>query len=248
MSARFFVFVLLVTLASSAAAQTCPRDDPNGPPVPSNARTLEGQLVWHDDLRGWFGLKTDADVCGVREVQLIADPGDDFGPRWKVIEQKMETLRTCRVRTHGILQIPITGYYSAAVYQVLTQIGPVGQCTVKAVFPDYSDLTPIPGLQRYTVSMSFDYGHESPLVAHVTAHQQELKPWQAYAHYDLTGGFVFYAYCAKDFAATQFHGTPAAKPWLVDGYVAMDPESAAAKHVTHIALQYTCQTETNRSE
>lgn len=237
------ILLLLCGCCCVALAQDCPKDNSNGPPVPSQQRTLQGQLVWHNDLRGWFGLKTDGEVCGVHEVQLIADPGDNFGPRWKVIEQRTERLRECRVRSQGFLQIPMTGYYSAPVYQIVTKIEPVGPCTPKAAFPDYSEAKPKSGLDRYTVSMSFDYGHKSPLIAHVAAHGQELRPWQAYAHYDLTGGFVFYAYCATGFGATKFQGTPEAKPWLVDAYIALDPEEAAAKHVTHITLQYTCQKE-----
>jgi hypothetical protein len=75
-----------------------------------------------------------------------------------------------------------------------------------------------------------------------------LTPWQAYASYWLTGGYVFYAYCADGFDLTHFVGTPETKPWLVDNYIAMDPEGAAQKHVTRLRLDYTCRREPAQSK
>ncbi len=68
-----------------------------------------------------------------------------------------------------------------------------------------------------------------------------LNPWQAYASYFLTGGFVLYADCADEFDLAKFTGTPEMKPWRSDNQVLMDPETAAQKHVTQLRLDYTCR-------
>jgi hypothetical protein len=74
-----------------------------------------------------------------------------------------------------------------------------------------------------------------------------LTPWQAYASYWLTGSFGFYAQCADGFDLASFSGTPETKPWLIDNQIAMDPETAATKHVTQLRLDYTCRRESKTS-
>ena len=46
------------------------------------------------------------------------------------------------------------------------------------------------------------------------------------------------------FDLAAYSGTPAARPDLiVAGYVAIQPEAAAQKHVTNLRLDYTCRRE-----
>jgi hypothetical protein len=79
----------------------------------------------------------------------------------------------------------------------------------------------------------------------VTSGHHALGPWQAYAGYILTGGYVFYSNCAEGFRISNLRGTPEAKPDLgiLDNFAAIDPEAAAEKHIEHITLAYTCRRE-----
>ncbi len=88
--------------------------------------------------------------------------------------------------------------------------------------------------------IAYGTGHDH-IVVSARSGSKSLVPWQAYANYFLTGEFGLYARCADDFDLTHFQGTPAAKPWLTDNSIAMDPETAAAEHVTHLRLDYTCR-------
>jgi hypothetical protein len=141
---------------------------------------------------------------------------------------------------HGPLGIPGTGYYSAALYQNADKIEPAKDCVLKPHLPDYSKAKPVSSIRSYRVAIRIDY-----LGDHITITARSgdriLTPWQAYASYQLTGDFGLYAYCAGDFYVAHFTGTPEAKPWLIDTYIAMDPESAAQRHVTRLRLDYTCR-------
>ncbi len=142
----------------------------------------------------------------------------------------------------GQLGIPGTGYYSADIYQNVDKIAPAGGCAMQSALPDYSNSKPAPSVRSYRISMRIHYrargGH---IIVATQSGTAQLTPWQAYARYWLTGGYVFYAYCADEFNLTTFSGTHAAKPWLMDNEIAMDPESAAMKHITYLRLDYTCR-------
>jgi hypothetical protein len=59
---------------------------------------------------------------------------------------------------------------------------------------------------------------------------RELRPWQAYASYWLTGGFVLYGHCGESFVIDKVFGTPKANPGHFDDpltpndMAAFDPE------------------------
>jgi len=243
---RVALFAVLCLIAIHPSfAQSCPEENPNGPSKESASRTLTGKVVYHDGLRQWFGLQLDTPVCGVdKEIQLLQGGG-----AFEVDEsnaQALEVFRGCRATVQGPLGIPGTGYYSAALYQNVDKIVPEKDCVLKPHFPDYSKVKPDPSIHNYRVSTRIDYlGDHIAITAR--SGDRLLTPWQAYASYMLTGGFVFYAYCADDFDLRHFTGTPETKPWLVDNYIAMDPETAATKHVTRLRLDYTCRREPKRS-
>ena len=95
--------------------------------------------------------------------------------------------------------------------------------------------------------MHIDYEPgDHPVVLSVTSAGKELHPWQAYASYWLTGGFVLYGECAKGFVVDQVFGNPQANPSHFDdprtaGDKAMfDPEGAAAAGQKRLDLAYTC--------
>ncbi len=241
MRTALFAVTLLLTAFRPAIAQSCPKENPNGPSIESDPQTITGKVVYHDEIRQWFGLQLDSPVCGVdKEIQLLQGGGAfevDEGNAYAI-----EVFRGCRVTVRGALGIPGTGYYSAELYQNADKIEPAKDCVLKPHLPDYSKAKPDSSIRSYRVAMQINYqargGH---IVVTAESGARALTPWQAYASYWLTGGYVFYANCADDFDLTHFAGTPETKPWLIDNYIAMDPESAAQKHVTHLRLDYTCR-------
>jgi hypothetical protein len=228
--------LLLVCAALPVRGQQCPKKNQNGPSQPSEARTLEGQLIYHDGIRKWFELKLDRSECGQESVELVQVYGA-FAPGYRA---SLETLRGCRVRTKGVLGLPSTGYYSLDLYQAVDVVDPVGKCMKQPPFPDYSKVKPDKSIRSYRVEMTIVYEQgDHPILFHVTSGGRELKPWQAYASYRLTGGFVLWGYCADGFAVDKAFGTPEAKPQVIDS-AAFDPESAAAAGKKKLQLGYTC--------
>jgi hypothetical protein len=231
--------VLLFPLLSCFAArgQQCPQPDPKGATIPSAIRTLEGQLIFHDGIRKWFELKLNQPQCGQTSTELVR--GDDWTP--------LQVLRGCRVRSTGALDFSPTGYYSLETSQDVQKIEPVGVCTRQSPLPDYSHAKPDPAIRKYRVEMNVDYGPgDHPIVFRVTSGSKELQPWQAYASYDLTGGFVLYGNCGDGFMVDKVFGTPEAHPSHFtealdpSDRAAFDPESAAASGKTDLHLGYTC--------
>jgi hypothetical protein len=221
-----------------ALAQQCPQTNPTGHTVASEVRTLEGRLIFHDGIREWFELKLDQPQCEQTSIQLIPG-GDDWTP--------LEVLRGCRVRSKGALNFSRTGYYSLDTYQSVEQIEPVGACTQQAPFPDYSKAKPDKSIRGYRVDMHVNYRPgDHPIIFRVSSAGQELQPWQAYANYMLTGGFVLYGHCGEGFVVDKVFGTPQAKPShfdeprTSDDMAAFDPESAAASGKKDLHLGYTC--------
>jgi hypothetical protein len=232
----FTVLVLIcLSISQPSGAQDCPRRNPNGADVASVSRTLQGKVIFHDDLRQWLSLQLDSQVCGESVVELVNPDIDKPNPL------PLEVFRGCRVRANGILGLPNTGYYSADLYQNVTHIEALEGCVRQPAFPEYSKMSPARSVRKYQVSMWFHYGpFADPVHAKIAMAKQVLSPWQIYAHYYLTGGFSFYGYCADGFTMSHMAGTPEANPWMVDNYLAMNPETAAAKHVSHIKVSFTC--------
>ena len=73
----------------------------------------------------------------------------------------------------------------------------------------------------------------------VTADGRRISPWQAYASYQLTGGFVLYGSCGDGFSVERVFGTREAKPSLNE-LATFDPETAAAEGKRSLRLGYTC--------
>lgn len=222
-----------VTLAV-AVAQECPQPSATGPTVRSEVQTLEGTLVFHDSIRKWFELKLNQSQCGNTSIELVPANTDDWTP--------LEVLRSCAVKSTGEIDIPATGYYSLNLYQAVNHIEPVGDCVQKPPFPDYSNLKPDKSVLEYRVEMSLNYRPgDHPIIFRVWSAGTELRPWQAYASYMLTGGFVLYGYCGDGFVVDKVYGTPQAKPsQFDDNAAAFDPESAAALGKKDLLLKYTC--------
>jgi hypothetical protein len=210
----------------------------NGVSADSSPRTLEGQLVYHDGIRQWFELKLDKPQCGQTSIQLVR-----IESKW----QTLVVLRGCHVRSTGKIYDSPTGYYSLDLAQDVMAIEPRGECKLQPPFPDYSKAKPDPAVQRYRVEMLVDYtSGDHPIQFHVTSSDRELRPWQAYASYWLTGGFVLYGKCADGFTVGDVTGPPSANPRHFTGQgepgdmATYDPESAAEAGIRQQDLGYTC--------
>jgi|ERR1035437_160768 hypothetical protein len=87
---------------------------------------------------------------------------------------------------------------------------------------------------------------DHPVVFRVLSSGKELRPWQEYASYFLTGGFVLYGYCGEGFVVDKVFGTPQAtpqhfeEPHSPDDAAIFDPESAATAGKKDLHLGYTC--------
>ncbi len=221
-----------------AIAQECPRAEAQGPNTPSVVRTLEGTLVFHDSIRKWFELKLEQPKCEQTSIELV---------RGTLQRTPLEVLRGCRVRSKGAIGFSPTGYYSLNTYQSVDQIEPVGTCAKESPFPDYSKAEPDKSIHEYRVEMQLDYEPgDHPITFRVSSKGKQLQPWQAYASYVLTGGYVLYGYCGKGFVIGNVFGTPQANPAHFGksgdsgDAASFDPETSAAAGKRDLHLGYTC--------
>jgi hypothetical protein len=140
-----------------------------------------------------------------------------------------------------------TGYYSLGTYQDVRVIEPLGDCERRPPFPDYSKAKPDKAIHAYRVDMHVNYRPgDHPVVFRVTSAGKELRPWQAYARYWLTGGLALYGLCGDGFVVDKVFGTPEAHPGHFDDprssgdMASFAPESAAAAGKKELQLGYTC--------
>ena len=210
----------------------CPSADPGG--GDGGNWTLEGRLIFHDGIRPWFELKLDQPQCGQSSIQLVRV--DDSKP--------LEVLRGCRTKSQGVLRFRFTGYLSLDVYQVVDQVESAGKCVRRAAFPDYSGVKPDGSLHEYRVEMHVN--GDRPIVFTVTQAGHTLRPWQAYASYWLTGGFVLYGKCGVGFVVDKVFGPSQANPGHFEearssnDMATFDLDRAAVNGKTVVDLGYTC--------
>lgn len=238
MTRHAFGLALVLCAGVPAFGQQCPTSNATGASVPSAVRTLEGRLVYHDGIRKWFELKLDQPQCKQNSIQLVRINGS-----WT----PLQVLRGCKVRSKGAIDASPTGYYSLEMNQAVDSIEAVGACTRQPALPDYSNAKPDPAIRAYRVDMHVDYEPgDHPILFHVSDSGKELRPWQAYANYELTGGFVLYGNCGKGFVVDKVSGTPEAHPSHFtealdpSDKAAFDPEGASAAGKRDLRLSYTC--------
>jgi hypothetical protein len=231
--------LLLISVGIDRAhAQTCPTANPTEADAPSQTEWLRGRLIHHDGIRDWFELKLGRPICGQRSIQAVAGQGD-----WT----RFARLRGCRVRSYGSLDTAGTGYYSRDLYQAIARIEPLAGCARKPAFPDFSNVQPGKLVRYYRVEMQVNYRpRDHPIRFRVFDRRRELRPWQAYASYQLTGSFVLYGLCGKGFVVDRVFGSPQARPsHLFDArepgdMAAFDPENAAQSGKRDLHLGYSC--------
>ncbi len=236
MCCRALTLAVAICAALPALGQECPQTGATH--TQSEVRTLEGTLVFHDSIRQWFELKLDRPQCGQASIQLVRGQRE-----WT----SLEVLRGCRVRSRGTIDFSPTGYYSLDMYQDVQQIESLGACVRQPPFPDYSKAKPDDTVRQYRVDMHVDYeAGDHPIRFSVSSAGKQLRPWQAYARYMLTGGFVLYGFCGEGFVVDKVFGTPRANPSHFDeprgpdDMAMFDPESAAAAGKTDLRMGYTC--------
>ncbi len=235
---KIYLLAFVNCIALPALAQLCPQSISTGPSVASGVRMLEGQLIFHDGIRKWFELKLDEPQCEQTSIQLVQGGSDS---------KRLEILRGCRIRSKGPIYFSPTGYYSLELNQLVEQIEPAVACSIKLPMRDYSKAKPSKSIRAYRVDMHVNYGPgDHPIIFRVSSAGKDLRPWQAYASYFLTGGFVLYGECGEGFVVDKVFGTPQATPSHFDeprtsGDRAMyDPESAASSGKKDLHLGYTC--------
>ena len=229
--ALFQVAFVVLFVDVYCSAQNCPRANPVGTSTAFSVLVLTGRLVFHNDLRQWFELRLSNPVCGQKSIELVTG---DKG--WTALQ----VLRGCVVKSYGPIDIPGTGYYSLDLFQNSRKLTSVRSCIRLPPFPDYTKRRPEAYLRKYHVMMRLHYQTDGPLEVNVASGNRQLRPWQVYASYFLTGGFVYYAYCGKSFVAENPRGAAEGKPWVLDGYIAFDPESVP-KGIDPIFLEYDCR-------
>lgn len=225
-------------LGIAAIAQSCPQASKDGSGKPSETVALRGQLIYHDGIRKWFELKLDHPACGQKSIQITFEEKN---------RRSAEVLRGCEVVSTGPMAESPTGYYSLDLFQEDPRIEPIGYCAKQEPFEEVLASEPEPAIQTYQVEMLVDYEPgDHPIVFRVTSKGKELEPWQAYASYFFTGGFVLYGNCGKGFVVDRVFGTAEASPSHFtergDGsdQAVFDPESAANAGKKKMSLKFTC--------
>lgn len=199
---RLFVVLLLLLVALDAAAgQSCPAENgPNAGDAPEPS-TLHGKLVFHNDLRGWLGLKLDNPACGDSEIQLAFNEAN---------ERRAMSLRGCKVTAAGKIFETATGYWSARLAITDAHLLADQSCKPHPLLPDYSKATPRE-LKSYYAEITVDYKHQPVQVA-VWADrtkQKKVAPSHAYIHASFSGApDVLWIRCAEGFVASSATQNP----------------------------------------
>jgi hypothetical protein len=188
-SGHLFAIVLALSATPSLFAQ-CPSVG-----TETEVRTLHGRLIFHDGIQEWFELKLDQPQCGEGSIELFQQNSNSLA-----------ILRGCRVKSKGVLIFSARGN----IRQIVEQIEAVGRCVHKAPIPDFSNVKPDSAIREYRVEMHVHGNH--PIHFRVSQAGKALRPWQAYASYLLTGGFLLYGSCADGFIVDRVFGTPEANP------------------------------------
>jgi hypothetical protein len=161
----------------------------------TDVRTLQGRLIFHDGIQEWFELKLDQPQCGEASIELFEQDSNSLA-----------ILRGCQIKSQGALIFSARGN----IRQIVEQIEAVGRCVHQAPFPDFSNVKPDSAIREYRVEMHLNGSH--PIHFRVSQAGKALRPWQAYASYLLTGGFLLYGLCADGFIVDKVFGTPEANP------------------------------------
>jgi hypothetical protein len=185
-AALAFAAIALLGAATAARAQSCPKDNPSSVDIAPEASTLHGTVVYHDELREWLGLRLDQSACGEDEIQLEFTDKSGNGFRRAV------ALRNCGVTAKGKLYNSPSGYYSTGVAMNDPPLVPDASCQPFPVKRDPATFYVPDELKLVHATITVDYrnrGHVDVKTWYEAKKEQiQLKPWQTYINYFLTGG------------------------------------------------------------
>lgn len=235
-------FLFACALAGWAGASALGQDNPQSKGTAhddcfSESQALEGKLVFHDGIRQWIELRLDQPRCGQTSIELFP---------WN--STPLQELRGCRVRTTGLLGGAASGYYTLDINQTPDKIDPIGKCDLKMPFADYSSVRPDKEIRAYRVEMHINAGlRDLPIVVRASSAGKELRPWQAYASYFLTGGWVLYCKCGVGFVVDRVYGSREVGPTHFNDPRTPDdmatffpPWKPVVSGVKDLRLGYTC--------
>jgi hypothetical protein len=194
----------LFLLPIAVTGQSCPQGDAGEAVQPS---TLRGTIAYHNDLRGWIGLKLQEPACGQHELQLVFFDGDQF--------RLVKALSGCKVTATGKIYEGLTGYYSAHFAIQNPEIKPDSLCRSSAVEPDLYAQPIAPGVNAWRATITVDYRGKGQINVNVQTLDKSprtLTPWQPYVHYMLTGGAdVIWFSCRAGFRMSDIVVSPASE-------------------------------------
>jgi hypothetical protein len=123
--------------------------------------------------------------------------------------------------------------------QEVKDIKPVGP---KSPLPDYSKAKPDKRIRRYRVLMHVNTRPGNyPIIFHVSSGGKRLRPWQAYAGYDVvSGGSILNGMCGDGFVVSRAFGQPEASPESDGNTAVFALESATGAGKWDLDLGYTC--------
>jgi hypothetical protein len=190
---------------------------------------LQGRLIFHGGIQEWFELKLDQPQCGEGSIELFEQDSNSLA-----------VLRGCRIKSRGALIFSTRGN----IRQIVEQIESVGKCVRRAPFPDFSGVKPDRSVHEYLVEMRVNGSR--PIVFNVSGAGHSLRPWQVYASYFLTGGFILYGRCGEGFVVDKIFGAPEANLGHFDeaqssnDMAMFDLDKAARLGKTDSRLRFTC--------
>lgn len=191
------IFGWLSCSAICLNAQSCPPDDS---PTATKQSVLSGTARFHHELRDWLGLELSSPACGQSVVQLTflgTDPSLRF--------RQTMALDGCKVRVTGLIEIPVSSYYSAGLYIADGRIEPDASCHPGTVPPDLSAISIQKDVQSYQATVTLDLEKNKPMdvnVQRTDGQRVGLNPWQAYIEAGLNGSRgMLWVTCRNGFQA-----------------------------------------------
>lgn len=195
---------IAVTFSMGSArsrAQLCPPGDGRTVDAPKPA-TLHGRLVFHDNTRGWLGLKLEHPVCGQREIEIAFS--SQHGWRYA------RSLAGCEVSAEGKLSESVTAYYSTSLNLFDPKLQPGADCHPDTAL-SYPDVVIPAKVSHYRVTVWIDVKDQKPLRGEIVDLQRHVAlpgSWRYYAQVSMNGEEDLDLSCHDGFGLISFRSRP----------------------------------------
>lgn len=180
---RWLLILASISYAAiSLNAQNCPPDDS---PTAIKQSVLSGTVRFHRELRDWLGLELNSPACGQGVVQLTFLDGDT-----SLRFRQTMALDGCKVKVTGVIEMPVSSYYSAGLYIADGKIEPEASCRPGPLPPELSAAPVQKDIESYQATVSLDIEKNKPMdvsVRRTDGQDVGLNPWQAYIEAGLNG-------------------------------------------------------------